>query len=437
VTATATKKPRFFLGWTVVAVGVLVSFAEVAFFNPVLGVFIPEFEREFGWSRTEISLGVSLGSLVGAAFAPFFGPMIDRFGGRRFVVGGASLMALGLVLMSQMQEEWQFFIIYALGRGTASGLLSLAAGVTVAKWFVRRRGHAISMMTLGTRIGHAVLPISAQLIIQASGWRTATLALAGVVGVFGVLPALKWLHPRPEAFGLQPDGDDPADISDEVAGPRRRSFTEYSFTRQQAMKTRAFYLVTLAVSLMSLAGGAINLHQIPHLVDRGLSAETATLVITMFAVFGGVGVLGEGVLDSTLGSRWTMVIGLLGSAFGMVFLMAVNGVAIAFAFSLVYGLAFGLMVASNQIVFVDYFGREAAGAIRGAAMPAQLGMNALGPVIAGGAYDITGSYMAAFVPFTLLYVLAAAGLVIARKPEPPATREGAALAAVAEQPASG
>jgi MFS family permease len=132
-----------------------------------------------------------------------------------------------------------------------------------------------------------------------------------------------------------------------------------------------------------------------------------------------------------------MVIGLLGSAFGMVFLMAVNGVAIAFAFSLVYGLAFGLMVASNQIVFVDYFGREAAGAIRGAAMPAQLGMNALGPVIAGGAYDITGSYMAAFVPFTLLYVLAAAGLVIARKPEPPATREGAALAAVAEQPASG
>ena len=401
------------------AVGVLVSFSEVAFFNPVLGVFIPEFEREFGWSRTQISLGVSLGSLVGAAFAPFFGPMIDRFGGRRFVAGGAALMTVGLVLMSQMQESWQFFIIYALGRGTASGLLGLAAGVTVAKWFVRRRGHAIGVMTLGTRMGHAVLPLSVQLIIQASGWRTAALSLAAVVGVLGILPALKWLHSRPEEFGLEPDGDgdDGTDGDKRAAG--HRNAREYSWSRQDAMRTQAFYLVTFAVSLMSLAGGAINLHQIPHLVDRGLSPETAALVITLFAIFGGVGVLGEGALDEKLGARWTMVIGLFGSAFGMVFLMAVHSVAMAIAFAVVYGLAFGLMVASNQVVFADYFGRESLGAIRGAAIPAQLGMNALGPIIAGGAYDLTGSYMAAFVPFTLLYVLSAVGLILARKPVPP------------------
>jgi OFA family oxalate/formate antiporter-like MFS transporter len=405
-----------------VAVGVFVSFSEVAFFNPVLGVFIPEFEREFGWSRTQISLGVSLGSLVGAAFAPFFGPMIDRVGGRRFVAGGATLMTVGLVLMSQMQESWQFFIIYALGRGTASGLLGLAAGVTVAKWFVRRRGHAIGVMTLGTRMGHAVLPLSVQLIIQASGWRTAALSLAAVVGVLGILPALKWLHGRPEDHGLQPDGDGPDPDDDDPAFDQTRPngrTREYSWSRHDAMRTQAFYMVTLAVSLMSLAGGAINLHQIPHLVDRGLSPETAALVITLFAIFGGVGVLGEGVFDERLGARWTMVIGLLGSAFGMVFLMAVHTVAMAIAFSAVYGLAFGLMVASNQVVFAEYFGRESLGAIRGAAIPAQLGMNALGPIIAGGAYDLTGSYMAAFVPFTLFYVLAAIGLVLARKPVPP------------------
>jgi MFS family permease len=131
-----------------------------------------------------------------------------------------------------------------------------------------------------------------------------------------------------------------------------------------------------------------------------------------------------------------MVIGLLGSAFGMVFLMAVNGVPMAFAFSVVYGLAFGLMVASNQIVYVEYFGRESAGAIRGAALPAQLGMNALGPVIAGGAYDLTGSYMAAFVPFTLFYVLAAAGLVLAKRPPPPGDDGGLIEAASRTQPAT-
>jgi MFS family permease len=413
-------KPRFFLGWTVVAAAVVVTFTEVAFFNPVLGVFIPEFEREFGWSRTEISLGVTLGSLVGAAFAPFFGPMIDRYGGRRFIAGGAALMAVCLVLLAFMQTEWQFFVIYSIGRGTASGLMGLAAGVTVSKWFVRRRGFAIGVMSLGTRFGFALMPISVQLIISASGWRTAALALAATVAIFGVLPAVKWMHPRPELLGLQPDGDDlPLDPGTGLRRPR-----ELSWTRHDALRTKAFWLVTLAVSLQSLAGGAINLHQIPHLVDTGLTAETAALVITMVAVFGGAGVLLEGIFDARIGARWTMVMGLIGSACGMAFLMNVNGsLNVAVAFSVVYGLSFGLMVASNQIVFAEYFGREALGAIRGAATPAQLGLNAVGPLVAGAAFDITGSYLAAFIPLTFAYLVAATALALARKPAHPGVAE--------------
>ena len=411
------------MGWTVVAAAVVVTFTEVAFFNPVLGVFIPEFEREFGWSRTEISLGVTLGSLVGAAFAPFFGPMIDRYGGRRFIAGGAALMSVCLVLLAFMQAEWQFFIIYSIGRGTASGLMGLAAGVTVSKWFVRRRGFAIGVMSLGTRFGFALMPISVQLIITAADWRAAALALAATVAVFGVLPAIKWMHPRPELLGLQPDGDDaPLDTATGL-----RLVREVSWSRHDALRTRAFWLVTLAVSLQSLAGGAINLHQIPHLVDTGLTPETAALVITLVAVFGGAGVLLEGIFDARIGARWTMVIGLCGSAFGMLFLMRVDGsIGVALAFAVVYGLAFGLMVASNQIVFAEYFGREALGAIRGAATPAQLGLNAVGPVLAGAAYDLTGSYLAAFVPLTGAYLLAAAALALARKPAPPSVVEAPA-----------
>ena len=137
------------MGWTVVAVGALVSFTEVAFFNPVLGVFIPEFEREFGWSRTEISLGVTVGSLVGAGLAPITGPMIDKYGGKRLIAAGVSIMAVALIALGFMQTEWQFFLIYAIGRGMSSGLISLTAGVTVSKWFVRRRGFAVGVMSLG------------------------------------------------------------------------------------------------------------------------------------------------------------------------------------------------------------------------------------------------------------------------------------------------
>jgi MFS family permease len=416
VTAVAAK-PRFFLGWVVVGAALLSSFTEVAFFNPVLGVFIPEFEREFGWSRTEISLGVTLGSFCGAAASPFFGPLIDRYGGRRFVVGGCVLMAVALVGLSQMQQEWQFFIVYAIGRGTASGLISLAAGVTVSKWFIRQRGYAISVMSLGTRLGFALMPISVQLIINASGWRTAALALAATVAVLGVLPSLRWLHSRPEDMGLLPDGEgEPYVIDPSRPAPP----PEVNWTRADAVRTRAFWLVTLSVSLMSLAGGAVNLHQIPHLVDRGLSADTAAFVITIVAIFGGLGVLLEGVLDAKFGARWTMITGLVGSAAGLAILVMVHSVAMALLFAVVNGLFFGLLVASQQVVFADYFGREALGAIRGNATPFQLGTNAFGPILAGAAFDLTGSYSAAFIPLVFAYIIAALALVIARRPIPPA-----------------
>ncbi|HEU0075332.1 MAG TPA: MFS transporter [Dehalococcoidia bacterium] len=409
--------PRFFLGWTVVAVALLAAFTQVAFFNPTLGVFIPEFERDFGWSRTEISFGVTLGSFVGAGTAPLFGPLIDRYGGRRFVVGGAALMAGCLVLFSMMQAEWQFLFLYAIGRGTASGLLALATGVTVSKWFVRRRGLAIGVMSLGTRLGFALMPIGVQLIIQAADWRTAALGLAATVAVFGILPSLFYLHPRPEAQGLLPDGDsEPRTGSDR---PVRQD--EYSWSRQDALQTRAFWLVTFAVSLMSLTGGAVNLHQIPHLVDRGLSPETAALVITVVAVFGGIGVIAEGILDERVGARWTMAIGLVGSSAGVTVLILVHSLAMALLFAVVNGLFFGLLVASNQVVFADYFGRNALGAIRGYSQPFQLGTNAFGPIIAGAAHDITGSYVAAFAPFAFCYLVAAFALVIAKKPRPPET----------------
>ncbi len=373
-----------------------------------------------GAARREISLGVTLGSLVGAAFAPLFGPLIDRYGGRRFLVGGAAFMAVCLILLSQMQSEGQLFVVYALGRGTASGLIGLAAGVTVSKWFVRRRGLAIGVMSLGTRMGFALMPIGAQLIV--SDWRMAALALAATVAVFGILPSLRWLHARPEALGLLPDGETAATRN----SPNRRPYRdEYSWSRQDALRTRAFWLVTFAVSLMSLTGGAVNLHQIPHLVDRGLSPETAALVITLVAAFGGIGVILEGVFDERIGARWTLVIGLVGSAAGVTILILVHSLTMALLYAAVNGLFFGMLVASNQIVFADYFGRDAIGAIRGYSQPFQLGTNAFGPILAGAAHDLTGNYVAAFIPFTLAYLISALALVIAKKPAPPEAAQAA------------
>jgi OFA family oxalate/formate antiporter-like MFS transporter len=427
--AKSAPKRELFPGWSVVAVASLAVFTQVSFFNPVLGVFMPALTKEFGWSRTEISGAMTAGSLAGAFISPVFGPLIDRYGGRRFVAVGALMMGLSLIALSRINNVWEFYLFYGIGRMVSVGFFDLAAGVTVAKWFVRRRGLAVGLTTLGTRAGFAIMPIGVQLIIGGWGWRDAWLALAVTVLAFGILPALRYLHPTPESMGLLPDGDT-LPVPGAAAGLKHFE-TERSWTREEAMRTKAFWLVTAAVSLQAWAGGAINLHQIPHMVDRGLSPESAALVVSLLAVFAGAGSLLEGVLDETIGARWTLVIGLLGSAGGMVILMSLDGIGMALAYAVGYGLAFGLMVTSSQVVFADYFGRQALGAIRGSAAPIQMSLNAIGPLVAGAAFDLTGSYMAAFVPFTLSYVAAAAALAIARKPHIPALANVEAVAVAA------
>jgi MFS family permease len=427
-------RPRrpVFLGWTVVAVAAVASFTQVSFFNPVLGVFMPALTRDFGWTRTEVSGAMMFGSILGALTAPIFGPLLDRLGGRPFVAGGAAVMAVSLLLLAAVQEVWQFYILFGLGRAMTSGVVGLAATVTVSKWFVRRRGMAVGVTTLGTRVGFALMPIGIQLIIGAWGWREAFLALGFIVLVLGILPALRYLHPTPESMGLKPDGD--GEEAPPEAARRPPPPVEADWSRTEAMRTRAFWLVTLAISLQAWAGGAINLHQIPHLVDRGLSAEAAAGVISLLAVFAAAGSLLEGVLDARIGARWTLVLGLAGSAVGMMVLINVRSTSMALVYAVTYGVPFGLMVTSSQVVFADYFGREALGAIRGSAAPIQMSLNAIGPVVAGAAYDLTGSYLAAFIPFTASYLLAAAALIAARRPAAPA-RPAAAVAALGKRPA--
>ena len=411
------RRPHLFLGWAVVSTAVLITFTQVALFNPVLSVFIPEFELEFGWSRTEISLGVALGSLASAVFAPIIGPMIYRRGSRVILAAAAVAMSICLLALGLMQSLWQFLVIFAIGRGVAQGISNLAVSVTVSKWFIRRRGLAMGTSLLGTRFGFAILPISVQLIINGSGWREAAFTLAAGVAILSILPTLAWFHPTPESKGLKPDGDSPS--SGDQPRPRFQLDPEENWTRAAAMRTRVFWLVTFAVSMQFLAGGAVNLHMVPHLIDRGLSAQTAALVLSASAVFSAAGTMLEGVIDLRIGTRKTAIIGFLGCAFGMIILTSADSLTLGLLFAAIYGTSFGLMVTSSQIIFAYYFGRLELGAIRGAALPFQMVTSASGPLIGGVAFDLTGSYLAAFVPFALGYVIAASALLVSTRPTMP------------------
>ena len=408
------KRRQIYRGWWVVGALAFASFGQVAFFNPVLGIFIEPLEQEFGWSRGAIAGALSVGTVIGAFSSPFIGRFIDRHGGRPFIVVGLCIVVVCLLLLSQVQHIWQFYVLYAVGRALTMGILNLAILVTIANWFIRDRGRATAVNLVGTRSGMALMPLVVLLFVTVANWRVAFLALGVMVAVLSIGPAWKFVRRRPEDFGLLPDGRGELAGEDESADGLETIDVNWSV--RDALRTRAYWLLLTGTSQIVLVGGAVNLSMAPHLQDSGVSRATAVSAITVWAIFGIVGGILGGELRQRLSVRVALPMMMFLTATALIWLTLVENTWMAYTFAVYHGLLFGAQLPLNQTVFADYFGRWSVGAIQGIAAPIQFGMNAVGPVLASYVFDQTGMYDEIFMVFVGLYVFGAVVILLAARP---------------------
>ena len=135
---------RGYYGWGIVATSVLVSFAQVPMYGPVLSVFVKPIGDDTGWSRGDISLAFTIGSLMGSVASSIVGHYIDRYGARVSVVIAGLVITGVLIGLAMMQEVWQFWILFGTGRTAALAGINMGTSVAVANWFIRKRGRAVS-----------------------------------------------------------------------------------------------------------------------------------------------------------------------------------------------------------------------------------------------------------------------------------------------------
>lgn len=414
--ASRSAGPRLFYGWWVASAAYAAAFGSVVFYNPaVLGVFVGPLKAEFDWDRAQVALAVSLGSLAAAAVAPVAGLVMDRRG-TRWVIGFAALvMVTCALLLSRMQALWQFIALVTIGRAFASGAMQPAAFIAIANWFVRRRLFIVGITSTAQRLGAALLPLLATFVIALSGsWRTGWTVLAVVVAV-SAAPALLVMYRRPEDRGLLPDGDaEPLASTDSTAAVAATN--ERNLTLSEATHTSAYWLIGISLTLMVFCGPSINFHQIPHLMDQGLSATEAAMMVAAGSLTGALGGVFFGMVASRITVRWTATCSLLGMAGGIVLLLFANNLLTALIFASVYGASFGAQVALGQMVYADYFGRMSMGVIRGSFQPVQLVMSAGGPYVVGLWYGHSGSYTAPFLTMSGLLIGAALLFSVARHP---------------------
>lgn len=396
----------------IVATSSLAAFGSVVFFNPVLGLFSEPLRAEFGWSSAQVALAITAGSAGAAVSSPLTGWLIDRWGGRWVITFCALVMGGCMFALASMDSLWQLLLFFAIGRTLSVGTMSPAAFVAVSNWFVRRRAAVGSIVAAAPRVGMAMFPLLAAIVIDVSGtWRAGWIALGVLILVVGVLPPALLMRRRPEDMGLLPDGDTERESLEGLEGPQ-----ELNFTLREAAQTRAYWLLGGGIALVLFAGGSVNFHQIPHLVDQGMSTTQAAFVVTVFATVGAAGSLVAGAVASRISMRWTMALSLFGMAASIPLLIVATNLPLALLYALIYGTVFGAMVALNQVIYADYFGRAQMGLIRGSVQPLQLGMNAAGPFVTGLWFDATGSYSAPFLLFAVLFLIA--GLAFAFSPYP-------------------
>ena len=409
----------FFYGWAVVGGAMCSNAVRQAASVTTLSIFIVPMAGEFGWSRTGISGAVSVGALLGALSAPFIGPLFDRHGSRALLIASALAMSACCVALAGTRGLLWFYVAFGVSRMIFSTPFDLGTSSVAAKWFVRRRALAMSLLTTSIGIGLTILPLAAAVAVAAGGWRTGWLALAVIVVVFGVVPQWLLLVREPEDVGLRPDGEEAAPrASGGGAGVRpgesgtaeagaAEAAGEVAFTRAQALRTPTLWLVMAYTLIVFSIQAGVSLHWAPHLVERGISPMITATIVGTFSLAIASSSIVFGYAGDRAPVRATLAASAALMALGTMAMGAVSGPSLGYAASVLFGAGVGGILTMPPVALASYFGRAHFGAIRGTALTAQVGAQATGPLLAGLLHDLTGSYANGLATFAALSLLAA------------------------------
>ena len=407
-------KNKLFYGWYIAAAGAGTNFVVLSITLLGFGVFIEAFRVTYGWSVTAIALGYSIRTLEVGLFAPFTGYLADRVGPRRMAVTGVVIIAISLLIFSQATTLPIYYtasIVMALGQ-TIGG--PNAFTLAIMRWFVRRRGNAMSIVTTGNAASYvATLALTA--LIAMAGLQDAFLVLSALVFIICVPLALV-IKDSPAEMGLRPDGD--------VDGPRtvdtgkvKTAEVSGDFSVRDALRNANFYLLVLAMA----AGAASQLiwvvFQVPHLVAQGFSLTTVGVLALTFGLVAIPMRWFVGWLGDTLGRTRTYI--------AAVCLMGIGHCFFAFVtpdrwwlfvpFFLIFSVGHAGYLVLNNTLPADFFGSKNFATIRGLVSALQIPVSVVLPVIMGALYDAQGNYQMAYVGVAVFVILGALALVFARR----------------------
>ena len=413
----------FYYGWVVLLVGAVGMIMTSPGQTYTVSIFIEHFISDLGISRSLVSSLYTVGTLIGGFLLPWMGRLVDRRGVRRTMTAVAVLFALACIFMGTVRGAVMLAIGFALIRWLGQGSLWLVSANAINRWWVNRRGTVMGVAgVLAAILGLGGYPWAVDRLIPVVGWRW-TYAILGLA-TLGILVPMAWwlLRDRPEDVGLLPDG---------VASPRgagRRELTEENWPLSEAIRTPAFWILSLGSASIAMLTTGLLFHIVSIFADHALSPSAAAAAFAPIAVATAVLTLLGGTLIDRVPPKFMMALALGLQAAALVLARSLHGPALAMVFGVALGATQGLSRSVSGVVWAKYFGRCHLGSIAGLSQTIGVLGAALGPLPLGIARDVLGSYDAALLTCSVLPVLLGMAALFVPRPRRRTQTAGSAVA---------
>lgn len=409
---------KLYYGWIIVFIAAVGNFFSGPGQTYSTSAFIDQYIQDFGWSRSLVSSVYSGATLSAGLLMMVVGRFIDRLGQRVMMVSVGVIFVFALffnsIIMNIGMLAVGFFLVRLLGQGS----MNLVSNTLVAQWFIKKRGVAYSLMSLGGFLSAMLFPVVSTALIESWGWQFAWRFWAFAVLILFVPLAYFGVRNKPEDVGLVPDG--PAKESENNSSGLTvlpvADVAEVDWTLAEARKTRAFWLILICMAIPAMVNTGITFHLYSIFESNGLSPGVAALVLSLMAVVGIPMTFVSGFITEKVPTNFLLVAIFFIEIILLVFLLFTNNYWMAIVFGLIWGLAGGLERIGFAVIWPNYFGRKYIGSISGVGSTAGVIASSIGPLPLGFGYDLTGSYAFALSFLIIFPIVGFLSALMAKKP---------------------
>ena len=391
---------NFHRGWAIAAACFFASAIAVGGSQYSFGHFVEPLENSFGWTRTQIGLSLSL-IAFGSFISPLIGSLIDKHGSRKIMAFSMAVFGISYLVRPFMTELWHWYFLSVIQSFSIVGAAMLPPGKLVGLWFPENRGRVIGITAMGNNFGGMVIQPIVAFLVTVYNWKVGY----AVVGLLGLLVSLfSYLIVK-----------NPEPIRNEISGADNRAENLIGLTLRQAVRTRTFYAITVAILCGTFTYSSLLPQVSSHLIINGVGESTASLAVSLFATCGMGGKFIFGNLSDKYGPRRALMLDLLGQAvFASLLEYSGDGLPIWVVVAAM-GFFLGGFGALYQLIVIDAFGVRHFGAIMGVIAISNAVPSFVGPIIAGISFDTTGSYASAFFITAGIFAIGAISLKFSKE----------------------